>query len=178
MAMILIGGSRDVVDLPDPVVERIASIVAAEHGVLVGDAPGADTEVQALLGGHGYEHVGVFCARDEPRNNLGDWAVYPVPPPQGAHGFAIQAQKDREMVRRADYGLMIWNGTSPGTVLNVLRLAMAEKPCVTYDVANGLVTTTRNVADWQTMLSRADPEIWDVLATRMTPDERLATIPV
>ncbi|WP_137935393.1 hypothetical protein [Mesorhizobium comanense] len=175
MAMIFIGGSRDIVDLPDPVVERIASIVAAEHGVLVGDAPGADTEVQALLGGHGYEHVGVFCAGSEPRNNLGDWAVYTVPPQPGAHGFAIQAQKDREMVRRANYGLMIWNGTSPGTALNLLRLAMAEKPCVTYDVANGLVTTTRDVVDWQTMLSRADPEIWDLLATRMTPDERLAT---
>ncbi|RWI31348.1 MAG: hypothetical protein E5X80_33135 [Mesorhizobium sp.] len=175
MAMIFIGGSRDIVELPDAIVGRIASIVAAEHGVLVGDAPGADTEVQTLLGGHGYEHVGVFCAGSEPRNNLGDWAVYTVPPQQGAHGFAIQAQKDREMVRRADYGLMIWNGTSPGTVLNVLRLAMAEKPCVTYDVANGLVTTTRDVADWRTMLSRADPEIWDLLAARMTPDERLAT---
>ncbi|RWI37032.1 MAG: hypothetical protein EOR30_25975 [Mesorhizobium sp.] len=175
MAMILIGGSCNIVDLPDALAGRIASIVAAEHGVLIGDAPGADTEVQALLVGHGYEHVGVFCAGDEPRNNLGDWAIYTVPPPQGAHGFAIQADKDREMVRRADYGLMIWNGTSPGTVLNVLRLALAEKPCVTYDVANGLVTTIRKVADWRTMLSRADPEIWDLLATRMTPDERLAT---
>ncbi|GLR45862.1 hypothetical protein GCM10007880_63800 [Mesorhizobium amorphae] len=110
MAMIFIGDSRDIVDLPDPVVERIASIVAAEHGVLVGDAPGADTEVQALLGGHGYEHVGVFCAGEEPRNNLGDWAVYHVPPPVGAQGFAVHAAKGREMAKRADYGLMIWDG--------------------------------------------------------------------
>lgn len=174
MAMIFIGGSRDIVDLPDPVVERIASIVTAEHGILVGDAPGADTEVQALLTGHGYEHVGIFCANKEPRNNLGDWAVYTVPPPQGAHGFAAQAEKDREMVRRADYGLMIWDGESPGTFLNVLRLAMAEKPCVTYDVVNGLVTTSHDVADWRAMLSRAGPRLWRLLAARMTPAERLA----
>ena len=174
MAMVFIGGSRDIVDLPDPVGRRIASIIAAEHGILVGDAPGADTEVQALLSGHGYEHVGVFCAGAEPRNNLGDWAVYTVPPQPGAPGLAAQAEKDREMARRADYGLMIWNGVSPGTILNVLRLAMAEKPCITYDIANGLVTTTRTVADWRAMLSRAGPGLWKLLASRTTPDERLA----
>lgn len=177
MTMIFIGGSRDIVELPDAIVGRIASIMIAEHGVLVGDAPGADTEVQALLGGHGYEHVGVFCAGDQPRNNLGDWAVYNVPPLPDIHGFEAEAQKDREMVRRANYGLMIWNGTSPDTVLNVLRLAMAEKPCVTYDVANGLMATTRNVVDWRTMLSRADPDVRDVLAACMTPDERRAMTP-
>lgn len=87
MAMIFIGGSRDIVALPDPAVERIGAIVAAEHGVLVGDAPGADTEVQAPLAGHGYEHVGVFCAGKEPRNNLDDWAIYRVPP-NDAGGFS------------------------------------------------------------------------------------------
>lgn len=177
MAMVFIGGSHDIIGLPDPVIDRITSIVAAEHGVLVGDRPGADTEVQALLGGHGYEHVGIFCADDEPRNNLGDWAAYSVPPQPGAHGFAVQAQTDREMVRRAEYGLMIWNGASPGTILNVLRLAIAEKPCVTYDVSDGLVTTTRNVAEWRTMLSRAGRDLWEQLASRMTPDEQLAAVP-
>lgn len=174
MVMIFIGGSRDIVDLPDPLVDRIASIVAAEHGVLIGDAPGADAEMQGLLAGYKYEHVGVFCAAAIPRNNLGDWAVYSVPPLPGVRGFAAQAQKDREMARRADYGLMIWDGMSAGAILNVLRLAMANKPCVIYDVANGVVTTTRNTADWRVMLSRAEPGLRKLLATRMTPDEQLA----
>ena len=67
MAMIFIGGSRDITVLPDPAIERISSIVAHEHGVLIGDAPGADAEVQGLLAGYGYEHVGVFHAGKEPR---------------------------------------------------------------------------------------------------------------
>ena len=47
--------------------------------MLIGDAPGADAEVQSLLAGYGYEHVGVFHAGKEPRNNLGDWAAYHIP---------------------------------------------------------------------------------------------------
>ncbi|WP_353646759.1 hypothetical protein [Mesorhizobium sp. WSM2239] len=104
MSMIFIGGSSDILALPEPATERIGSIVAAEHGVLIGDAPGVDSEVQGLLMGYGYEHVGVFCTGGKPRNNLGDWTVYPVPPPEGAQGFADRVAKDREMAARADYG--------------------------------------------------------------------------
>ncbi len=174
MAMIFIGGSRDIVALPDPAVERIASIVAAEHGVLVGDAPGADAEVQGLLTGYGYQHVGVFCAGVEPRNNLGDWAVYVVPPLDGAQGFAAHAGKDREMARRADYGLMIWDGASPGTCLNVLRLVMANKPCVTYYTLQGMVTTTYNIADWRALLHNAGSDVRRRVEARMSPDERIS----
>ncbi|MET2831259.1 hypothetical protein [Mesorhizobium shangrilense] len=45
MAMIFLGGSRDIFELPVPAIERIGGIVAAEHGVLIGDAPGADAEM-------------------------------------------------------------------------------------------------------------------------------------
>ncbi|MER8837099.1 hypothetical protein [Mesorhizobium sp. M0909] len=85
MSMIFIGGSREIFELPEPAIARIGAIVAAEHGVLVGDAPGADAEAQGLLAGYKYEHVGVFHTGKEPRNNLGDWAAYHVPSPEGAH---------------------------------------------------------------------------------------------
>lgn len=174
MAMIFIGGSRDIAALPDPAIERIASIVAAEHGVLIGDAPGADAEAQSLLAGYGYEHVGVFHAGKEPRNNLGDWATYHIPPPAGAQGFAVHAEKDREMARRADYGLMIWDGVSPGTALNVLRLALIGSPCVVYDLMRGMVTTTYNIGGWRAMLHNSSDDVRRQIEARMTPDERLA----
>jgi hypothetical protein len=66
MAMIFVGGSRDIFELPEPAVARIGAIVAAEHGVLIGDAPGP-TPRPSLLAGYGYEHVGVFHAGKEPR---------------------------------------------------------------------------------------------------------------
>jgi hypothetical protein len=174
MAMIFIGGSRDIAVLPDAAIERISSIVAQEHGVLIGDAPGVDAEVQGLLAGYGYEHVGVFHAGTEPRHNLGNWAAYHVPPPPGARGFAVHAEKDREMARRANYGLMIWDGASPGTFLNVLRLALIASPCVVYDTMRSRVVTTYNVVDWRALLEHAGADVARQVIARMTPDEREA----
>ncbi|MER8733472.1 hypothetical protein NKH28_27265 [Mesorhizobium sp. M1227] len=127
MSMIFIGGSREILELPEPAIARIRPIVVAVHGVLIGDASGADAEAQGLLAGYGYKHVGVFHAAKEPRNDLGDWAAYRVPSPEGARGYWIYAAKDREMAR-ADFGMIVWDGASPGTAVNVLRLAMANKP--------------------------------------------------
>jgi len=174
MAMIFMGGSRDIFELPPPAIERIGSIVAAEHGVLIGDAPGADAEMQGLLAGYNYEHVGVFHARAEPRNNLGDWATYHVPPPSGAKGFGVHAAKDREMARRAEFGLMVWDGISPGTCLNVLRLVIIGNPCVVYDTMRGTVGTVHTVSDWRAMLQHAGPAVGRDVETRMTAEERVA----
>ena len=173
MAMIFVGGSRDIFELPEPAVARIGAIVAAEQGVLIGDAPGADAEAQSLLAGYGYEHVGVFHAGKEPRNNLGDWAAYRVPPPGGAQGFAVHVEKDREMARRADFGLMVWDGASPGTCLNVLRLAVIGSPCVVYDMLRRTVATIHNTADWSAMLHSAGPDVRNAVEARMALDERL-----
>jgi len=173
MAMIFVGGSRDIFELPEPAIARIGAMIAAEHGVLVGDAPGADAEAQSLLAGYGYEHVGVFHAGSEPRNNLGDWAAYHRPAPGGAQGYAFHAEKDREMARRADYGLMIWDGASPGTCLNMLRLAAAGSPCVVYDTSRSSKFTLRSISDWHEMLHGADRDVLRQVDARMTDDERI-----
>ncbi|SMH26539.1 hypothetical protein [Mesorhizobium australicum] len=174
MAMIFFGGSRDVFELPPPAIERIGTIVAQEHGVLIGDAPGADAEMQGLLAGYNYEHVGVFHAGVEPRNNLGDWAAYHIPPPAGAHGFAVHAAKDREMAHGADFGLMVWDGASPGTCLNILRLAAIGSPCVVYDMMRGTAATVHHIQDWRAMLHHAGDEVRRAVAARVSEDERFA----
>lgn len=174
MAMIFLGGSRDIFELPIPAIERIGAIVAAENGVLIGDAPGADAEMQALLAGYNYEHVGVFHAQVEPRNNLGDWAAYHISPPHGAKGFAVHAGKDREMARRADFGLMVWDGASPGTCLNVLRLAVIGSPCVVYDAMRGTVAIVHDTSGWRAMLHHSGPDTRRAVEARMMDDERLA----
>lgn len=174
MAMIFLGGSHDIFELPVPAIESVGAIVAQEHGVLIGDAPGADAEMQGLLAGYGYAHVGVFHAGAEPRNNLGDWAAYCSPPPDGAKGYAVHATKDREMVRRADFGLMVWDGASPGTCHNVLRLAVIGSPCVVYDMLRGTVATIHDIADWRTMLHHAGSDVRREVEARMTAKQRLA----
>ena len=79
------------------------------------------------------------------------------------------------MARRADYGLMIWDGASPGTCLNVLRLAMIASPCVIYDTMRGRVATTYKMADWRAMLAHRRRRMFAAqVEARMTPDEREA----
>ncbi|MEH6303910.1 hypothetical protein PVV53_24705, partial [Salmonella enterica subsp. enterica serovar London] len=115
-----------------------------------------------------------FHAGAEPRNNLGDWAAYHVPPPAGARGFAVHAKKDREMAHRANFGMMVWDGISPGICLNVLRLAITGSPGVVYDTMRGTVGTVHTVADWRAMLHHADADVRSGVEARMTADERLA----
>ena len=78
------------------------------------------------------------------------------------------------MARRADYGLMIWDGVSPGTFLNALRLALIASPCVIYDTMRSRVATTYSVADWRAMLELAGTDVARQVIARMTPDEREA----
>ena len=78
------------------------------------------------------------------------------------------------MARRADYGLMIWDGASPGTFLNVLRLALLASPCVIYDTMRSRVATTYSVADLRAMLELAGTDVARKVIDRMTPEEREA----
>ena len=77
------------------------------------------------------------------------------------------------MARRADFGLMVWDGTSPGTCLNVLRLAVIGSPCVVYDTMRGTVATVHNIADWRAMRHHAGWEVRREVEARITADERL-----
>lgn len=171
MTMIFIGGSQSIFELPPSVVASIGNIVAAEHGVIVGDAPGADAETQGLLAGYGYEHVGVFHAGTTPRNNLGDWAAYQIETPEEGRPSSVAD----EMARRADYGLMVWDGTSPGTALKVMRLALIGSPCVVHDMLRGTVGTVRDIVGWRDMIARAGADVAREVEARMTADERFAS---
>ena len=72
------------------------------------------------------------------------------------------------MARRADYGLMVWDGASPGTCLNMLRLAAAGSPCVVYDTMRSATFTLRNLPDWHEMLRNAGRDLVGRIEARMT----------
>jgi hypothetical protein len=96
------------------------------------DPPGSDPESRAgglrYLQEHGFEKVEVFSADASPRNNLGRWPVRVIPPAHARKDFEYYATKDRAMAAEATVGLMLWDGQSRGTLMNVLRLAARDKP--------------------------------------------------
>jgi adenine-specific DNA-methyltransferase len=171
MSIVFIGGSRAVTRLSDEVKERLDRIVHNGFPVVVGDAAGADKAVQKHLLDAGCTSVTVFCSGDRPRNNLGGWATHAVEAPGGARGFQFHALKDREMARRADFGLMIWDGQSPGTALNVLRLVRAGKKAVMFNVPERRASTFRSLDDWGAFLERCDRQFLEKLRARATPEE-------
>lgn len=171
MTTVFIGGSRQISRLPAQVKERLRNIVDKGHQVAVGDANGADKAVQKYFLETAYDKVTVFCSGDRARNNLGPWLTRPVVTGKTAKGFQFYAAKDREMARVADFGLMIWDGKSPGTALNVLRLLRAGKKAVLLDVPAGSATTFKVLEDWDSFLGRCSDDLRQDLHERATPEE-------
>jgi probable addiction module antidote protein len=171
MSTVFIGGSRHVSRLPIEVQRRLDNVVATGHHVIVGDANGADKAVQKHFMDVSYDKVGVYCSGATPRNNLGSWPVHNVDAPKTAKGFQFYAAKDRAMAAAADFGLMIWDGKSPGTVLNILRLVRAGKISVLFNVAEKTALNIKSAAQWRNFLEGCSPQLVADLKERATEDE-------
>ncbi|MGV1832784.1 addiction module antidote protein [Agrobacterium vitis] len=171
MNTVFIGGSRHISRLPAQAKERLNNIIENGHNVVVGDANGADKAVQKHFLDAAYEKVTVFCSGDKPRNNLGEWRTQNITPPRHVKGFQFYAAKDREMAREADFGFMIWDGKSPGTVLNVLRLIRAGKKAVLLNVPEESPVTFKTGEQWSEFLARCSADLRENLRDRATPDE-------
>lgn len=156
---------------PPQVKDRLNNVITCGHHVIVGDANGADKAVQKHLLEAAYENVTVFCSGEHYRNNLGDWHIHHVIPPEGAKGFQFYAAKDREMAREADVGLMIWDGKSAGTVLNVLRLLRAGKIAVLINLHEKTAVNLKSAEQWDDFLSRCSVGLRTDLRDRATADE-------
>ena len=171
MNTVFIGGSRHVSRLPANAKERLNNVIESGFPVLVGDANGADKAVQKHLLDAKYDQVTVFCSGDICRNNLGQWKTTNIRAARNVKGFEFYAAKDREMARTADFGLMIWDGKSPGTILNVLRLVREGKKAVLINVPEKSAMTFKAASDWEVFLSRCSLELRSDLKERATPEE-------
>ena len=85
--------------------------------------------------------------------------------------FQFYAAKDREIARQAELGLMIWDGKSPGTVLNVLRLVRASKKAVLVSVAEKSEIEFTCKEDWDSFLSRCSLKLRRDMEKRAIQDE-------
>lgn len=159
MSKVFIGGSRRINRLSPAVRDRLDRIIDKGLSVLLGDANGADKAVQRYLQERGYRNVEIFCADGECRNNLGNWPLRPVRAATTRKDLNYFAEKDRFMAREADYGFMIWDGKSLGTLLNVSRLSKQRKTVVVYTTSNKRFKEIRDEADFAELLSRCSDDL-------------------
>ncbi|CAN7697383.1 hypothetical protein D9M68_78860 [compost metagenome] len=154
MSMIFVAGSISIKQLDPKVKARIDSIVEGDHTVIVGDADGADSSVQSYLCGKGVAEAIVYCSGDTPRNNAGRWPVVRVDVKHAAPGSrAFFTAKDVEMAKAADFGLMIWDARSTGTLRNVMELLRRRKATVVFVNKTKSFLTVRDVEQLELLLS-------------------------
>lgn len=129
---IFVAGPRAISRLNEDMCMRLDSAIAQGHTFLVGDANGIDKAVQRYLAEKKYAHTIVYFSGTAIRNNLGGWSVKTVDVPKGVKGFDFYAAKDMEMAKDTDYGFMIWNGESRGTLNNLINLVNLGKKSWLY----------------------------------------------
>ena len=132
MTTVFIAGSISITRLHDTVSERIAKIVSSDFNVVVGDADGADTSIQQCLRHLDATKVTVYCTGQIPRNNLGSWPVNMIQSGARPGSRAFFTAKDIEMARASDFGFMIWDCKSTGTLSNVFELLNDGKKSVVF----------------------------------------------
>jgi len=129
---IFIAGPRAISVLDKEVKDRLHGIYEKNYTVLVGDANGVDKAIQKYFATLNYNNVLVYASNGNARNNIGSWPVEGVPVSGNAKGFDFYAAKDKAMAHAADYGFMLWNGESKGTLNNIINLLNDSKKSLVY----------------------------------------------
>lgn len=132
MTTVFIAGSIAIKKLHALFKERLENIVKSDFDIVLGDADGADSSIQQALFDLGAEKVTVYCAGLRPRNNIGNWSVQNITSDAEPGTRAFFTAKDLKMAGVADFGLMVWDTKSTGTLSNVLELLRLERKSVVF----------------------------------------------
>jgi hypothetical protein len=104
-----------------------------------------------------YHDVAVFCSGNICRNNIGHWEVVNVDVPQNLRGNRFYMVKDAQMAELADYGFMLWDGKSPGTINNVFNLLFDGKKVLLYYAPEKHYYTISKPEDIEQLLIKCEP---------------------
>lgn len=171
---IFIAGPRKVTQLNKQVKDRLENIKRNNYTVLVGDANGADKAVQSYFNNVFYNNVIVYAVNCKPRNNVGKWGIKNIVLNQKEKDFSYYIAKDKAMAKDADYGLMIWNGKSRGTLNNIINLSILNKKTLLYFLPGKTFITINNLEDINKLISGCDSEtrkIFDKLMENKSSNE-------
>lgn len=132
MTTVFISGSMGIKKIDPMVKERIDNIISSGFAIIVGDADGADTAIQSYLSLINAPEVTVYCSGSKIRNNIGGWITKAIQTIHSEGSRQFFTAKDLAMAEIADYGLMIWDNKSTGTLSNVIELLTREKKSLVF----------------------------------------------
>ena len=159
MTTVFLSGSRKINRLNEVIRGRIQNIVDQNFQVVVGDANGADKAMQSYLADRHYRNVAVYCAGGICRNNVGSWSTENIHIDPKLKGRAFYTEKDKAMAAKADFGLVLWDGKSEGSINNVLELLKNGKKSVVYFSPRKEFVNVRTADDANELLRLCDPTV-------------------
>lgn len=132
MHKVFISGSMRIKNLDNNVLNRINNIINSNYQVIVGDADGVDSSIQEYLNNKQSKYVVVYCTGDQPRNNIGHWLVEIIHTDEKPGTRSFYTAKDIKMADDCDFGLMVWDTKSTGTLSNAIELLKRNKISLIY----------------------------------------------
>lgn len=156
MTTVFVSGSRKISRLNEEIRHRLQNIVDKQFSVIIGDANGADKALQKYFSEIHYKNVVVFCSGNSCRNNLGNWNIKHVFVDLNLKGRDFYTQKDKEMAAEADYGFVLWDGKSPGSLNNILELLKKNKKALVYFSPDREFFLVSKLEDAQILLAKCD----------------------
>jgi len=152
MKKVVIGGSRAIAYLAQPVKDLLDTLIHNNDVIMVGDANGADKATQKYLHAKGYSNVTVYCMFNLCRNNIGQWPVKSIVTPNKTKNADYFGTKDLHMSRESDFGIMIWDGESKGTFRNVINLLDDNKHVYVYYYPNKRMSLISSSNDFNNLI--------------------------
>lgn len=156
---VFIGGSRRLSRLNKKVTQTLDRLIEKNLTIIIGDANGADKAVQSYLANKRYRNVIVFCMQNQCRNNLGDWQSKRIETSLRNNGFEFYAVKDLAMVKETDYGFMLWDSKSKGTLNSIVNLLREKKPVIIYFSPTKTLHRLTNLGDLSIIFEKCDKEL-------------------
>ena len=153
MNKIFISGSMRIKRLDSKVKDRIDNIIHSDFSILLGDADGVDASIQELLYSKRYAKVTIFCSGNNVRNNIGRWYVEKIPSDYQENTRLFFTAKDIQMAKKCDYGFMVWDSKSTGTLSNVYELLFKGKKSLIFVNKLKAFIKIGQVADFEKLVS-------------------------
>ncbi len=85
----------------------------------------------------------IYFAGELIRNNIGNWQTVNVPNNNNLKGRELYTTKDIKMANDADYGLMIWDNKSKGTLSNIIEMKKNNKQF--FVILNDLIIDEKHI---------------------------------
>lgn len=172
MSKVFFGGSRKLGRINSAIRTRLHNLISNGHTVLIGDANGVDRAVQSFFAGEGYQNVLVYCMDGDCRNNVGNWRIRAIESGGKKKDFAYYAMKDAAMALEANYGFMVWDGESKGTLNNVLNLLQQGKSVLLYRSPSREFLEVRSPDELLRVLASCPPGVREYLNKKIKLDKR------